>query len=97
MANAREGRRRDLVSHGRGQSRLTSSEDTTGTEEEHVHSSEEDADPRGGLGDWNDDSENDEDGGEDDGEKSGNDGPADPTSENSGEAAEITPASLIMP
>jgi hypothetical protein len=84
-----------LVSHGRGQSRLTSSEDTTGTEEEYVHSSEEDADPRGGLGDWNDDSENDEDGGED--EKSGDDGPADPTSENSGEAAELTSASLIKP
>jgi hypothetical protein len=64
--------------HGRGQSRQTNSEeDTTGTEEEHVHSSEEDADPRGGLGDWNDDSENDEYGGEDDGEKSSDDGPAD--------------------
>jgi hypothetical protein len=62
--------------HGRGQSRQTSSEDTTGTEE-HVHSSEEGADPRGGLGDWNDDSENDEYGGEDDGEKSDDDGPAD--------------------
>jgi hypothetical protein len=34
----------------------------------YVHSSEEDADPRGGLGDWNDDSENDEVGGEDDDE-----------------------------
>jgi hypothetical protein len=33
-------------------------------------------------------SANDEDGGEDDGEKSGDDDPADPTSENSGEAAE---------
>ena len=80
--------------HGRGQSRQTSSEeDTTGTEEEHVHSSEEDADPRGGLGDWNDD----EDGDEDDGEKSGDDSPGNPTSENSGEAAGITPASLIKP
>jgi hypothetical protein len=49
----------------RRKTRLTSSEeDTTGIEEEHVHSSEEDADPRGGLGDWNDD----EDGGEDDDE-----------------------------
>jgi hypothetical protein len=48
--------------------RLTSSEDTTGAEEEHVHSSEEDADPRGGLGDWNDDSENDEVGGDEDDE-----------------------------
>jgi hypothetical protein len=41
--------------------------------------------------------ENDEYGGEDDSEKSGDDGPADPTSENSGEAAEIPPASLIKP
>jgi hypothetical protein len=52
----------------RRKTRLTSSEDTTGTEEEHIHSSEEDADPRGGLGDWNNDSENDEVGGEDDDE-----------------------------
>jgi hypothetical protein len=87
-----------LVSHSCGQSRLTSSEeDTTGTEEEYVHSLEEDADPRGCLGDWSDDSESDEDGGEDDGEKSDDDGPADPTSENSGEAAELTLASLIKP
>jgi hypothetical protein len=68
-----------------------------GTEEEYIHSSEEDADPRGGLTDWNDNSENDENAGEDDGEKSGDDGPADPTSENSGEAAEPTPASSIKP
>jgi hypothetical protein len=62
--------KRDRSSSRRGErvrrkTRLTSSEDTTGVEEEHVHSSEEDADPRGGLGDWNDDSENDEVGGED--------------------------------
>jgi len=38
--------------YGRGQSRQTSSEeDITGIEEEHVHSLEEDADPKGGLKD----------------------------------------------
>jgi hypothetical protein len=91
-------RKTRLVSRGRGQSRLISSEeDITGIEEGHVHSSEGYVDLRGDLGDWNDNSENDEDGGEDDGEKSGDDGPANSISENSGEAAGITPASLIKP
>jgi hypothetical protein len=42
--------------------------------------------PRGGFGEWNDDSENGEDGGEDESGRVGNDGPADLTSENFGEA-----------
>ena len=56
---------RIVASRGGDQSQLTRSKEDNRHGEEHGHGSEEDADPRGGLGDWSDDSENDEDGGED--------------------------------